>query len=162
MTSHPNNTIKCIETTKIQNPEVLAQVIHKNFIYLTNYPELQHNMKTIIETLRADGNFCYLLYYDKNLIGYFVGDYRVLPDNRYGYYISYVYISKNYRNKKLGTKLMNKLIKSVREKGVKFIVLTCDIRDKKVVSFYTKYGFTKDPNLGGQYVKPHIVYSLYL
>ena len=155
-----NNIIKCIETTRIKNPIVLAQVVYKNFIYLTRYPELQHNVNTIVQTLGADGNFCYLMYHDDKLIGYLIGDFRVLPDNRYAYYISYVYIAENYRNKKLGTKLMNKLINKVKEKGVKFIVLTVDIRDKKVVDFYVKYGFNKDPNLGGN--KPHLVYSLYL
>ena len=158
--NHMHSKIKCVETTKIQNPEVLAQVIYKNFNYLIKYPELQHNMKTIIETLKAEGNFCYLLYHDIKLIGYLVGDFRVLPDNRYGYYISYAYICEDYRNRKLGSQLMNKLINKVKEKGVKFIVLTCDVRDKQVVKFYQKYGFNKDPNLGGN--KPHIVFSLYL
>lgn len=155
-----SDKIKCIVTSRIQNPMVLAQIVYKNFSYLTKYPELQHNINSIVEALNANENLCYLLYHDTHLIGYLIGDFRTLPDSRYAYYISYVYISEKYRNKKLGTRLMSRLINKCNEKGVKFIVLTCDVRDKKVVKFYQKYGFNKDPNLGGN--KPHIVFSLYL
>ena len=155
-----NNIIKCIETTKIKNPMILSKVIYNNFIYLNQYPELQHNINSITQSLNAEESYCYLLYHENKLIGYLIGDFRTLPDNRYGYYISYVYISEDYRNKKLGTKLMDKLINKCKEKGVKFIVLTCDIRDRKVVNFYKKYGFNKDQNLPGN--NPHIIFSLNL
>lgn len=158
--NNQTNIIKCIETSKITNPMLLAKVIYKNFSYLTAYPEVQHNVNSIVQSLNVEGNYCYLLYHNNDLIGYLVGDFRTLPDNRYGYYISYVYICEKYRNMKLGTKLMDKLINKCKEKGVKFIVLTCDIRDKKVVNFYRKYGFNKDPNLPGN--NPHLVFSLYL
>ena len=154
--------INCIKTTKIKNPDILANVIYNNFKYLYNYPELQHTVKDIIKVLQSDGNFCYLLYNDKDLIGYLVGDFRVLPDNRYGYYISYVFISEKYRNKKLGSKLMNMLINECKNRGVNHIVLTCDSRDKQIISFYKKYGFKMDPNLGGNNNKIHNVYSLRL
>jgi ribosomal protein S18 acetylase RimI-like enzyme len=154
--------INCIKTTKIKNPDILANVIYNNFKYLYNYPELQHTVKDIIKVLQSDGNFCYLLYNDKELIGYLVGDFRVLPDNRYGYYISYVFISEKYRNKKLGSKLMNMLINECKNRGVNHIVLTCDSRDKQIISFYKKYGFKMDPNLGGNNNKIHNVYSLRL
>ena len=154
--------INCIKTTKIKNPDILANVIYNNFKYLYNYPELQHTVKDIIKVLQSDGNFCYLLYNDKDLIGYLVGDFRVLPDNRYGYYISYVFISEKYRNKKLGSKLMNMLMNECKSRGVNLIVLTCDSRDKQIISFYKKYGFKMDPNLGGNNNKIHNVYSLRL
>ena len=152
--------IRCIETTKIKNPKLLANVVYNNFIYLTKYQELQHDINNIVKALDADESLCYLLYHDDKLIGYLIGDFRVLPDNRYGYYISYVYISENYRNHKLGSKLMYKLINKCQSKGVKFVVLTCDTRDKKAINFYKKYGFKVDPNLGGN--KLHDVFSLYL
>src|SRR5580692_1423221 len=124
-----NNTIKCIEVEKIKNPSLLAEVAYNNFIYLAKFPELMHTKQDIIKTLQADGNLCYLLYDGENLIGYLIGDFRTLSDNRYAYYISYIYISKPYRNKKLGSKLMDKIIKKCVDNGTKFMVLTCDTKD---------------------------------
>ncbi|ARF09431.1 acetyltransferase GNAT family protein [Indivirus ILV1] len=153
--------ITCIKTTRIKNPELLAQLIYYNFNYLVKYPELQHTQKDIMNALLANGNLCYLLFHNNKLIGYMVGDFRTLPDNRYGYYISYVFISEKYRNGGLGTKLMNMLIKECQNRGVSWIVLTCDTRDKKIVKFYKKYGFNIDSGLNGNNVI-HKVFSLRL
>ena len=152
--------IKCVETNKIKNPELLASVVFNNFIYLTHFPELQHTKKDIVKILITDSCLCYLLYDENKLIGYLIGDFRNLPDNRYAFYVSYVYISDKYRNRKLGSELMQYLIKRCNDVGTKFIVLTCDTNDQKVVNFYTKMGFVIDSSLGGN--KRHNVYCLYL
>lgn len=155
-----NTKIRCIEVEKIKNPETLANVVFNNFSYLTEFPELSHNKNEIIKTLNSDGNLCYLVYDKNNLIGYMIGDFRTFPDNRYGYYISYVYIAKAYRDRKLGSNLMNKIITKCRNIGVNYIILTCDTKDEQIVNFYKKYGFVVDPYLGGN--KRHNVYCLYL
>ena len=154
------NKIKCVETNKIKNPELLAKVVFNNFIYLTNFPELQHTKKEIVNILKLDSCLCYLLYDDAKLIGYLIGDFRTFPDTKYGFYVSYVYISDKYRNRKLGSELMNHLIVRCKNVNTKFIVLTCDTNDQKVVNFYKKLGFVVDTNLGGN--KRHNVYCLYL
>jgi len=153
--------ITCIEASRIKNPELLANVAFNNFIYLTEFPELMHTKQDIIKTLQASGNLCYLVYDDTKLIGYLIGDFRTLPDNRYGYYISYMYVSEQYRAKKIGSKLMNMLIDKCKSTGTKFIVLTCDVNDTKIVNFYKKYGFNIDPSLGDNN-KRHVVFCLYL
>ena len=55
---------------------------------------------------------------------------------------------------------MNKIIKKCQDNGTKFIVLTCDTQDQKIVNFYKKYGFKIDSYLGNG--KRHEVFSLYL
>jgi ribosomal protein S18 acetylase RimI-like enzyme len=161
-TNNTNNThkITCIEVNKIKNPELLANIAFNNFSYLTKFPELMHTKKDIVKTLQSDGNLCFLIYDGDNLIGYLIGDYRTLPDSRYAYYISYVFVSEKYRGKKLGTKLMDLLINKCKQSGTKFIVLTCDTLDSKVTQFYKKYGFVIDPILGNR--KRHEVFCLYL
>ncbi|ARF11301.1 acetyltransferase GNAT family protein [Klosneuvirus KNV1] len=158
--TNTNTKIRCIEVEKIKNPELLANVVFNNFSYLTEFPELMHNKQEIIKTLNAEGNLCYLIYDKNNLIGYLIGDFRNFPDNRYGYYISYLYISKLYQNRKLGTNLMDKIIKKCRNIGVNYILLTCDTKDEKIVKFYKKYGFVVDSSMGGD--KRHNVYCLYI
>jgi ribosomal protein S18 acetylase RimI-like enzyme len=146
---------------KIKNPEILSSIAFKNFIYLSQFPELMHSEKNIYKALQEEGNLCYLVY-DKNvLIAYLIGDFRTLADNRYVYYISYFYVAEKYRGKKLGSKIMDMIINKCQNLGVKFIVLTCDTQDTKIINFYRKYGFVKDPILGtGE--KRHNVYCLYL
>lgn len=155
------DNLKCVVVTKISNPEILSSIAFKNFIYLTRFPELMHNEKDIYKTLQADGNLCYLIYDKQHLIAYMIGDFRTLPDNRYAYYISYLYVVEKYRGKRIGSKIMDMIINKCNTMGVKFIVLTCDTQDTKIVDFYRKYGFVKDPILGNN-DKRHNVYCLYL
>jgi len=171
-------SIKCIETKTIQNPEVLSKVIYNNFKYLIQFPELGHDVKTIVNTLKLEGNVCYLVYCNAKgeertevhsspkpwdgrrtnssppsqgkLIAYLVGDFRVLADKRYVYYVSYMYVVSEYRNKKIGSKLMDMLIKKCMMNGTKFILLTYDSDDKKVERFYKRYGFVDDRLLGSK------------
>src|SRR5262249_31784652 len=124
------------------------------------FPELMHSIPNIRKTIMSDGNLCYLVYHNKSLIAYLIGDFRNLPDNRYAYYISYLYVSPNYRNHKIGTKLMIMLLNKCQSTGTKFIALTCDSNNTKVVSFYKKFGFIKDPLLNSN--KRHTVYCLFL
>jgi|SRR5271166_640757 len=154
------NKITCAETNKInkQDSDLFADIIYNNFEYLTKFPELQHTKKDILDIFNQD-ILCYLLYDGKKLIGYLVGDFRTI-DTRYVFYLSYVYIKQDYRNRKLGSELMNRLIKKCKDHGTKFIVLTCDTNDKKVVNFYKKLGFVIDKIHGGN--KRHNVYCLYL
>jgi len=159
--SNPNlHKITCIEVNKIKNPELLADIAFNNFTYLSKFPELMHTKQDIIKTLQLSGNLCFLIYDGTNLIGYLIGNHRTLPDNRYAYYISYVFVSEKYRGKKIGTKMMDLIINKCKNAGTKFIVLTCDTVDTKIINFYKKYGFIVDPVLGNG--KRHEVFCLYL
>lgn len=152
--------ITCVETRKIKNNNAITDVIYNNFVYLTDFPELKHTKEDINEIFDSEGHLSYLVYFNNKLIGYLVGDFRLLPDNRYAYYISYLYVSKDHRKKKIGSHLMKNIITKCKKDGVKFITLTCDTNDKGVINFYRKIGFAKDPILGDR--KRHMVYSLFL
>jgi GNAT superfamily N-acetyltransferase len=120
-----------------------------------------HSKNEILRSLTSDDTFCYFLYDNKKLIGYLTGEYKTLNDNRYVFYVSYFYICSSYRNKQLGSKLMKLLINKCTREGTKFILLTCDTFDNKVVQFYKKLGFVQDPILGDEN-KRHNVFVLYL
>ena len=81
-----------IETKKIKNPINLAQIIYKNFIYLKDYPELNHNIEGITTTLQSDNVHIYLVYEGKELVGYSIGEVTVLQDFKTVYYLHYIYI----------------------------------------------------------------------
>lgn len=159
-----NSEISCIETKKIKNYQLLSNIIYKNFIYLTKFPDLMHNINNISNILQLDSNITFLLYFQDILIGYLVGDFRILTnnnDNRFVYYISYIYVSQKYQNKKFGSTLLNFAIKKCVSKNIKFILLTCDSFDSKVMKFYHNHGFILDPLLGNN-TSRHVVLCKYL
>ena len=41
--------LKCVETKKIKNPEIMADIMFNNFSYLTEFPHLSHNKKELIK-----------------------------------------------------------------------------------------------------------------
>lgn len=160
MSTKEKQKMRCVEVKRIKDTKLMVETIYNNFLYLVEYPELMHTHDEINKVLNSDGCMNLLVFYNNKLIGYLVGDFRTLQDSRYVYYISYFYISKDYRNRGIGSRLMDLLILKCRTKGVKFIVLTCDSQDYKVMKFYRKYNFTTDSILSKN--NRHDVYTLYL
>ena len=153
------------ETTRLKNPKSLVPVLYNNFLYLTKFPELMHTQDEIYKLLTSDKLLGYLVYHQteksKKLIGYMFGEFKNLNDGRYVFYISYIYVMDNYRNKKIGTQLMIKLVNYCKQNSVKFIVLTCDTYDTQIMNFYKKkFGCVEDNILatGGR----HEVFCMYL
>ena len=135
--------------------------IFNNFVHLSDVPELQHSRSEIIRLLSSANMLSYVLYNNSNMmLGYLVGEKKHLNDGRIVFYVSYMYIGKKYRSKKLGSYLMNLIIDKCRETGIKFITLTCDTKNKKVMSFYEKMKFVQDPLLRN--FKRHDIFTLYL
>ncbi len=149
---------QCIVTNKINNPESFAKTIYNNFIYLTAYPELSHDINSIKDCIDSNNPLSIIIKFDKKIIGYLVGDFRELADKRYVFYVSYMYVSEQYRSKGIGTKLVQTLIQTCLNYKVNLILLTCDTNDKKIIKFYEKFGFKKDPILASN--KRHDQYSL--
>ena len=160
MTNNEKPKMKCVEVKKIKDTTLMVNTIYNNFLYLVEYPDLMHTRDEINKVLNSNGCMNLLVFYNNKLIGYLIGNFRTLQDSRYVFYISYFYISQEYRNRGIGSKLMNLLILKCKTMGVKFIVLTCDSQDPKTMKFYRKYGFTTDPLLSKN--NRYDVYTLYL
>ena len=94
------------------------------------------------------------------MIAYLIGEFKTLNDGRYVYYISYLYVAKPYRSRKIGAQLMKLIISKCNNIGVKHIILTCDTHDRKVLTFYKNIGFIPDPVLKN--LSRHEVYTLYM
>lgn len=141
-------SIENIDFTKILPfTSMYTKIIYRHFIELSQYPNVQHNEPAIYKMLSSENMFGYVIRSGKKIIGYLFGEFTVLGDGRNVYYLSYVYIAPRYQGHKLGSVLMNKLIKQCHVRGTTFIVLTCDTTDQKVMKFYKKFGFTYDPVL---------------
>lgn len=156
-------SIRIEKVSRIQIEEsiqLFVDIIYHNFIELTQYPYVEHTPKSIQQLLEADELFGYIVRFNNKFIGYLFGKTDTMPDGRLAYYLSYIYISPNYRKQHLGSLLMKKLINDCHKIGLSFIVLTCDFKDEKLVQFYKKLGFIVDPILKKN--KRHDVLCLYL
>ena len=154
-------TVTCLQVKNVSNPKLLASIIYGHFVYLKAYPELNHNLVQIEKLLTAQNNVSYLLYFRNQIVAYMIGDTRYVADNRYVYYISYLYVIEKYRSQRIGSLLINQAKKLCRDVGISFIILTCDKNNKKANHFYRKHGFVLDPVMGCQSQHQN-VFCLYL
>jgi ribosomal protein S18 acetylase RimI-like enzyme len=126
------------------NVNPFIDLIYNNFINLSKYPSLKHTKHDINKLLKSPGMRGYVTTVKNNkLLGYLIGEVIQLADRRKVFYISYLYIAKRFRNKKIGSKLMDTVISTFRSK-YDGIMLTCDTDDLKVFEFYQKKGFMLD------------------
>ena len=115
MQQHSNYTNDVVSINAITN-----DTIFNNFIHLANIPQLEHNKNELLRLLTSYNTITYVAYCDDKIIGYLVGEDKQLNDGRIVFYISYIYIGKNYRGMKLGSKFMSLIIDKSKSKGVTF------------------------------------------
>jgi len=125
------------------NINLFVPIVYGNFIHLKYHPNLLHN-PTEIKKLLNDKTFLGIFIFDDNkkILGYLIGKTMILNDGRKVFYISYIYVSKKFRNKKLGSKMLD--IVHERKRNHDAIMLTCDTTDKLVLNFYLKRGYMLD------------------
>jgi ribosomal protein S18 acetylase RimI-like enzyme len=138
----------------------LVNIVYENFIHLKKYPELNHNIKTIRETV-ANKDKIIILCFDnhyKRILGYLIGYNIVLNDGRFVTFISYIYVSTQLRSKGIGSKILNICFKESEMRGCEGIMLTCNTQDKHIMKFYEEKGFMLDFNLR-RYTKYDILFK---
>lgn len=156
-----SNKVRLKEVRRIRDIKPFVDTIYKNFSYLADSAQLGHNREEIVRLLKTRDMFSLFVYDDKGMmIGYLVGEFKTLNDGRYVYYISYLFVAPKYRKKKVATQLMGSIINKCKDIGIKYILLTCDIRDRRVTDFYKKLGFMPDPLLKNN--SNHEVMTLYI
>lgn len=120
--------------------DTLSEIIFNNFKEIAHIKELGHNIESIKELLK---NKTLLLFDGEILIGYMVSEVKNVG-GRYIYYISYIYVATEYRSCNLGSVLINYAIHYCKNNDIKFITLTFDTSNEKLVNFYVKKGFKQD------------------
>jgi len=130
---------------KLDNINRLAKIIFLNFIKLMDQPNIEFSMDAI-ERLLVSNNLVgwFLLDNNDKIIGYLVGEIQRLQDGRLVYFISYFYISKNYRGKGLGKIMLLRCLKFIKDNNIPFTMLITK-RDTIGYNLYKKIGFQKDP-----------------
>jgi len=132
---------------KSQDKTLLVDIIYKNFIDLAPDSRLNHTKADINKILNSEGVVLFLIFHNKKIIAYLVGEVMDLEDSRHVLFISYIYVVKFMRNKKLGCKLMSLAISYGIEQRCDGIMLIYNTSDRKLERFYDKYGFMLDFHL---------------
>ena len=128
------------------NTNALVNVIYNNFKYLERQNIATHDEGYISELLNSENMYSVFIYdKKKRIIGYLVGKTNVLDDGRIVYFLSYIYVSPNYRNNGIGTRMMNALVDRIKHWDVSDIMLITNIKNPKVVNFFmNNNGFEYD------------------
>jgi len=130
-----------------QDKSLLVNTIYENFAPLNDDPRLNHNKFEITKILNSDGVILFLILDNNKIVGYLLGEIMDLQDTRHVLFISYIYVVKFMRNKKLGCKLMSIAISYAIEQRSDGIMLIYNTSDKRLERFYDKYGFMLDFHL---------------
>jgi ribosomal protein S18 acetylase RimI-like enzyme len=141
-------SVEEVDTQKIhQYINIYTNIIYYNFIELANRTDVVHTKEDIHKLLLSCDMHGYVVRFTTKIVGYLFGEFITLSDGRNVYYLSYIYIAPKYRQYKIGSVLLQKIIDKCNNRGVMFIVLTCDTHDARVMHFYKKFGFIPDPVL---------------
>lgn len=126
-----------------ENINLFIPIVYGNFIKLKYYPNLLHTFSEIKKLLMDKTFYGIFIFNDsKKILGYLIGKTMILNDGRKVFYISYIYVSKKFRNQKLASRMLDIIHSQKRDHDA--IVLTCDTTDKLVYNFYTKRGYMLD------------------
>jgi ribosomal protein S18 acetylase RimI-like enzyme len=154
----PKFILKHLRPCNINN--FFIDIIYKHFEYIAEDPYLKHNKTEIERLLSSQQLFGVLMYNEGNIVGYAIGEFMNLNVGRQAYYISYLYVVKQFRGHGLGKSMMDVLIKENIGRGINNVMLTCDTRDTRLLNWYRKMGFRPDKILTSSRV--HNVFTLEL
>jgi ribosomal protein S18 acetylase RimI-like enzyme len=139
--------IKSVDSSFFNRPNlgIFVDTVFKNFMNLYDFPQLNHNKNEIFRLLNSETFHGFIIFYGNKLIGYLLGE-IVNYNNMNLYFINYVYVSTVFRDKKLGTQLINNASEYARTQNMEGVSLMCDSENEKNMHFYNKLGFVLSDN----------------
>jgi GNAT superfamily N-acetyltransferase len=124
-----------------------VDVIFDNFKDIENNKQLNHNTNEITRILISPKSITILCVYDKQIIGYLIGELTVVDDLKQLMHIMYIFTSPAHRSKGIATYLLNLIGKYARELNINTLSLTFDTYNKHLEKFYLNNNFIYDSNL---------------
>jgi len=127
---------------------LFVDIIYNNFSYLKDDDKLLHNKNEIEKNLRSENSVIIIITNDSDeIIGFLTSNVMVLDDRRKVIYISYIYVAKSERNKKLGSLLLREAENYGKKMNCIGVMLIFDTYQPKLVNFYEVRGYMLDINL---------------
>ncbi len=132
---------------KQKDLSLFVDTIYDNFIHLSSELKLSHTKENILKNLLSPNSIIIIMIDNNKITGFLTGNILELEDRRRVFFISYIYVAENQRNKKLGTKLMKLAEKIGNQYKCIGMMLIFDTHDKVLVNFYENIGYMLDINL---------------
>lgn len=127
---------------------LFIDIIYNNFIDLKVDDKLLHNKIEIKKNISSKNTVNIIITDDSNkIIGYLISNIIILDDRRKVIYISYIYVAKNERNKKIGSYLLKEAENYGKKMNCIGIMLIFDTYKPTLVNFYEIHGYILDINL---------------
>jgi len=130
--------------------DVLTNIIYNNFIYLSQYKQVQHTQEYIKNIFKSDDVILIIAYENNKIIGYLLADSQTLQDTRRVVFISYLYVAPQFRHKNIASdilKFLEEYIKSINKikiNNYNGLMLVADTYKESLIKFYEKRGFMSD------------------
>lgn len=142
-----------IRKAKISDLENIAELekqqnsLHEKFdyqYYAQDYDFKKKWIKLVKKKLFNNRKSLFLVAVNENiLVGFIHGDIRdnfLRQIKKYGH-IDDIFIDEDYRNKKIGTMLVGKLMRWFKRNRILYVDLMVSLKNKAAVRFYEKLGF---------------------
>ena len=129
-----------IRKLKKKDYKYFDELIHKDVSDYQQFIHIGWSLKQISNQFKKITNLSYGVFHNDFMISFIFGDLINIEKNS-EYEILLIYVSKHYRGKGLGTKLLNKIEKNIN--CLKKIHLEVSKKNLEGISFYTKMGFKK-------------------
>ena len=123
------DTCDVLLTELIQEERKYNNSIDKNYVVKNHFTQMLN-----------DKNIKILAYYlDNTIVGYIL----IRKINNYTCLLDGLYVLKEYRNKKIGTKLLKEALKKCKDFNVKYVDISVMEENKIAKSMYKKMKFTE-------------------
>jgi ribosomal protein S18 acetylase RimI-like enzyme len=125
-----------------------VNVIFKNFEHTEFNDKLNHNRKNITRLLTSIDSII-IIAYEKStnkILGYTISE-ITKQDTKILYHIYYLFVTPDHRMRGLGTKLLNLNKKYANKLNMKYMTLTFDTYNKRLLKFYNSNDFKFNDNL---------------
>jgi ribosomal protein S18 acetylase RimI-like enzyme len=134
--------IKSVDSSFFNRPNlgIFIDTVFSNFSDLYDFPQLNHNKKEIMRLLNSQTFHGFLVFHGNKIIGYLLGE-VINYNGKKLYFINYLFVSSVFRNKKLGTQLLDLSKDYAKEQNTEGIGLISDTENDKNFHFYKKHGF---------------------
>ena len=122
------------------NLGLFIDCVFNNFSNLYDFPQLKHNKTEIRRLLMSTEFHGFIVFYGNKIIGYLLGE-KIQYNNMSIFFINYIFIGKQFQNKKLGSQLLNYAKQYTKMENLQGIGLLNDTENEKNTFFYVKNGF---------------------
>ena len=130
----------------VKNVDQFSNIVYNLFKDNISSLKKDHTVENIKKMLTSP-NFYSVFVYDfkSSIIGYVLGEFELLDDGRYCYFIKYLYVTNEYKNKNIEYGLINRIKNDVKKEfGINFIFVFCNVNNLKVYEFYKNNNFSID------------------